>query len=482
MSKKYSKDNIPYEGDLQKAMAAQDREAIRFLMTIKSKSKSKGKSKAKKKDNTECIICFDKFNKSRRSKIECPSCREGCCQICFRKHLLSSSSTDPECVSCNHKLTLEFVSESTPKVFHNSEYRKKRANDLLSRERSLLPATQELVIEHIKKEKRNEKINKLRDEAAMLKNKIKEINKNIERLLEENQLSEYNKKKERKKFIMGCSVPDCRGFLSQNWKCGICNTYICSTCRVPKEDNHVCNDNDIATAKMLSEETKPCPSCAVPIFKIMGCDQMWCTNCNTPFCWKTGRLVTGVIHNPHFYEWQRENNGGVAPRRNGELRYNCGGLPSPYRLAVTIRNRNNHKNRFFSSGWEDCHRSVGHVTDLVLPRYPAQLDIEDHSDLRIKFLLKEISEKEWISHLQRRQKKVEKNQEIHNVLNMYVVTLTDIFQRFMETHFDILKEINAVRDYVNNQLRKISKRYNNSVPFIQKSNGLNDWEIAFKKF
>ena len=35
MSAVYDENNIPYEGDLRKAMAAKDRQAIRFLMQRK---------------------------------------------------------------------------------------------------------------------------------------------------------------------------------------------------------------------------------------------------------------------------------------------------------------------------------------------------------------------------------------------------------------------------------------------------------------
>ena len=467
MSTKYSEQNMPYEGDLNKAMAAQDREAIRFLMTRKPVVQD---AKTKETDtDEECMICMDPFNKGRRRRIECPGCQKGCCASCFRQHLLLSSSTDPECAGCKHKLSLEFVAENTPKVFHNTEYRKKRARDLLSQERSLLPATQLLVVDERERKQRQEQIWEIMDEAKYLRFRLKEIQGEIAELQSRTHEGK-EEKKERKKFIMGCPVPECRGFLSQGWKCGTCGTHVCSKCRVPKEgkndDEHVCKENDVATAKLLSKETKPCPSCAVPIFKISGCDQMWCIECKTPFSWKTGMPVTGVIHNPHFYQWQRANNGGVAPRR-GE-RYDCGGMPWIRTLRYIMRERG-----YNFPNWEECHRSVGHVRGHVMPRYPQRVGVEDHGDLRLKFLLKDIDEDEWLTQLRRRQKKVEKNQEVHNILDMYVVTLTDLFQRFATDHFDIREEAAALRKYVNNQLENISRRYNNVVPFIVK-----DWSIG----
>ena len=466
----YNEDNIPYDGDLQKAMAAQDRPAIRFLLQRKPVVNTLPNSKKK---NKVCIICMEKFNKGRRSCIECPNCSKGCCQTCFRRHLLTSSSTEPECANCQHKFSLEFVASHTPKVFHNSEYRTKRARDLMSRERSLLPDTQLLVIDAMERRKREEQICELMDEAKYLRERLREIRTEIINL-EARTREGTQDKTERKKFVMGCPVEDCRGFLSQSWKCGTCATHVCSKCRVPKlcknDETHVCKKEDIATAEMLSKDTKPCPSCAIPIFKISGCDQMWCVECHTPFSWNTGRLVSGVIHNPHFYQYQRSQNGGVAPRRGGD-RYNCGGLPWVRAVREVIQQRGYH----FPT-WYDCHRSIGHIRAVVLPRYPARLDMEDNSDLRIKFLLKDIDEHEWLHHLQRRQKKIEKNQEVHNILDMYLVTLTDLFQRFMFQELNLLSEANTLREYVNTELKKVSGRYSNVVPIINQ-----DWEIGMWK-
>ena len=72
-------------------------------------------------------------------------------------------------------------------------------------------------------------------------------------------------------FIKKCSDPECRGFLSTRWKCGMCQKSTCSDCHELKSDDHTCNPDTLATAKLLSMDTKACPKCQTNIFKIDGC-------------------------------------------------------------------------------------------------------------------------------------------------------------------------------------------------------------------
>jgi hypothetical protein len=814
-----------------------------------------------------CNICCENINKSTRREVKCPYCDFITCLLCFRRYLMESSKP-PDCMACHHEFSLDFVSTVTPKTFYNGEYRKKRAVDLLSQERSLLPATQHLVEDRMAKMQRENEIAELMDEEQYLRFRLHEIRDRVRELRHAPIEGEPGvvEKKERNKFIMGCPNGECRGFLSQAWKCGTCGVYACSKCREVKngrdDETHECDKDTLATVELLKSDTKPCPKCATPIFYISGCDQMWCqhedtivwlwngtkkkardvvtgdlligedgtprkvgemthghadmyevqqrfgenykvigrhlltlenekniidisvedymnlkrkrgyhrvasniiqwekqyvpldpyilgmwlgdgttrgdgfasndpiliqewvnwcirndcevvhvsmfgytirnsgqgdrvavgynnnatcvgcaaegkpaltcaskkelekmiqyephnnalhnilewrvslpscdvierrgkarstnifksllqecgvlnnkhiplsyisndqqtrfqllaglidtdgnvnkkafrfsqsidrsklcysmidiahslgfattvkihspgtvtfprgksytckdqikvrimgntsiiptrlkkitqqscypsstinvipagcgrfvgwevsgsssryllgdgtvthncTQCRTPFSWKTGQIVTGVIHNPHFYMWQREKNGGVAPRVPGDEpcgRGGCGELPWPETLEHIMRQR---KQTF--KNMDNCHRLVGHMRGVVIPRYPARIGMEDNTDLRVKFLTNEIDEKKWVTTLKMRQKKAEKNRAVNQVLEMFVISLTDLFTTFVTGDTNALADdADALRSYANRELIKIGRSYNNKVPFVNK--------------
>lgn len=137
--------------------------------------------------------------------------------------------------------------------------------------------------------------------------------------------------KDIKKTIIKCPANDCVGFLN-NYKCIICNQITCNRCMCIHKNNvdtslnefensisngyefdnstsifneYGCRNDDIETIKLIRAETKKCPSCSSLIYRISGCNQMWCTLCHTGFNWISGKIETN-IHNPHYFEWLRD--------------------------------------------------------------------------------------------------------------------------------------------------------------------------------
>ena len=431
------------------------------VMNISSKSESK--------IPVDCTICTETV--SQRKIVECPFCKFQACGKCVETFLLGIDDDRPRCMNteCKKIWTYDFLSTNLSPSFYNKKYRDRRATLLYEREKSLLPGTQSLVAAEILRKKNVKNIANLHDENAMYKELIRSNDEKIRNL---HIASTYVHKKENDKrtFTRSCPVENCRGFLSTSLKCGICNGYACKDCHLPKDskndDDHKCDPDLVATVKLLANDTKPCPACSTPIYKIQGCDQMYCTQCHTPFSWDKGTIERGVIHNPHFYAFQAQQNGGIAPRRNAALR--CGGPPNIWEITYKLEAVGVHFHYYMNA-----HRLINHINIVELPTYPNTVGEMDNSSLRVKYLMNDITEKQWISKLKNKMKKQEKDSEIHMVLSMFTSTLCDLFGNIVSCEFKDVDEnivnIDMLREYTNKSLKKIGIHYDNIYPFISPS-------------
>ena len=415
--------------------------------------------------NESCIICTEFIKKNK--KVSCSYCNFDCCLTCFRTFLMSSDSMFPICMnpSCKKELSLDFIASVTPNSFHNDEYRKKRTEMLLRREESVLPSRQYLVQIEIVKQKalkdRNEvleKIEKIKKELYILRNTSYSLNRIISGNYEETITDEKTS------FVKNCPVNDCRGFLSSQWKCGICQLYVCKECHVIKEtrndEEHVCNQELVDSIIMIKKESKECPSCGIHISKIDGCDQMWCVSCKTPWSWKTGKIETGSVHNPHYYQWLRTNNNGNIPRENGDIP--CGGIP-------TITSISRKWTRLHKCLLPDVipivHRMYNHIRHYELPRYPMiRHNIDNNTDLSVSYMLKNITKEQWHNELKKREKRREKNCDFFYLFDMLSNAMYDLIIRFhastnIEESIDICEQFEKLRIYSNTNLDYISKKY-----------------------
>ncbi len=294
----------------------------------------------------DCAICCETFNQSTRKTITCnnPDCEIEVCKTCVRTYLLGNSN-DPHCMKCKTAWDQEFLISNLNRSFCKKDYKDHRMGMLLERELSKMPesmvaAEKQKTIDgmHVEIQDIDRDLNHFIKAVSALKEKKAKKQRDIWRL------QSGNVSMTKKKFIMPCSVTNCRGFLSSAYKCEICEIYTCPDCLVPIGENrinnqHVCDEKTKENAQFIKETCKACPGmCGEFIFKIDGCDQMWCTTCHTAFSWRTGEIERGVVHNPHYYA-ALQNGGGMVPRAPGDVV--CGGLPDfyheidrPYKKAV----------------------------------------------------------------------------------------------------------------------------------------------------
>ena len=112
------------------------------------------------------------------------------------------------------------------------------------------------------------------------------------------------------------------------------------------------------------------------------------------------------------------------------------------------------------------------INEDELPRYRTD-NVNDNQDLRVQFLMDKITEDDFKSTLQKREKKSIRCREIYDVLQMYVFTSIDLFNNLLmdlQTALSTFEEDTVtLRNFANIQFAKISKRYNCVVPLLTSS-------------
>ena len=475
---------------------------------------------------TDCAVCDEEFNKSTRSEIICRACETSCCKSCTR-HYVSTSIKDAHCMNCQANWDRGFLVDNLNKSFVDGKYTESRKAILFQREQARFPETMEYV-ERMKKriiyQEMNSKISELRTKYHKVNNIINTISKKSEThsLLEVfdkyfNKLKKYMTKikniefarntlkkeleeqgilKKRKvTFIHACPKEGCKGFLSTAWKCGLCENWTCPNCfelkGLQKDDPnnpHECKEENVKSAELIKKSTKNCPKCAVPIYKISGCDQMFCTECRIAFSWKTGEIDNGTIHNPHYFQIQRELEQTLNEQQRQALENNanrnlcgpCGddNMPNWYLYHGIIRKLKEDKvidNDQYMWAYR-LFRQVNHLNHAIMaPMRNTCRALQDQQELRAKYILSRIS-KEYF------EKELVENDSIFkrhiSCLQIYDLLIT-IFResinkmaqdRSAESVIESMTHIKKITDYANRELARLSYVYSKSIELFDFKN------------
>lgn len=270
-------------------------------------------------------------------------------------------------------------------------------------------------------------------------------------------------KKVARTFLKGCPVADCRGFLSTQWKCGLCETKVCKDCHEPTTEDHLCDPDKVKSVELIEKETRPCPKCASLIYKVSGCDQMFCTECQTPFSWKTGQIETGHIHNPHYFEWARKN-GTTIPRAGAGILV-CGMDNNAIREALFARTHwripdSDEKKQ--NDALRSRYQLIEHMRHRVIERRRMIDDIfteDSKRALRVQYLVKEITQEDWKKILQEKEHTLHRERSRYQLLEMYVNACYDIMNTFLaSTSLDVLTQLNALLVFTMDQYDSMNKR------------------------
>ena len=412
-----------------------------------------------------CSVCCEKFNKSTRREILCENkkCNYSACFECTKTYLLDKSYQEPHCMSCKNVWSLSILVDKLSKHFIKTEYRKMREKVLFEEEKTFLPELQDEAERRIKIERIKGWMNYYREQIDLNDKKEDQLvstqrEKHRELREKEGKMITIWKNLEqkpvdtiKKSFIMKCIIENCRGFLSKEYKCGICNIKVCKDCHNVIDDEHKCNKDDIETVKELQKTTKPCPKCHTRIYKIDGCDQMFCIQCHTPFSWTSGEVATGVIHNPHYFEMLR--NGKIIDQRHQQHQGECGPIPNFNVISRYLIDKDQNHSNFLTTYYQ---RFI-HYRHIVLPQFLQRIDSTED---RIKYLMGQYDEEKFKQKVYVINQTNLRKREEQQIMETFVSIGEELYRtlRFDNT-IDIIKQIYSLIIITSNSIIDLDNKY-----------------------
>jgi len=480
--------------------------------------------KSLKPDILSCLICDNTFNKYSHSVVPCEYCEFIACRTCYEKYLNNEGIA--KCMNkditngvfvCDVVWSRRHLSKNMSKSFMMKDYKEMQEKILFDTQRALLPATIEFVKIDIAEENRVQELYDIKEELTRLETNKNALNLRLSEIMNNTEIIIPIKICLKQSFIRSCPSEDCRGFLNAAFVCDLCLKQTCISCHENIIDTqlHHCDPGLVATAKLIGKDTKPCPNCHEGIFKIDGCDQMFCTGCNTAFSWKTGNIEQRLIHNPHYFEWMRQNHINIPRTEDNTAPGQC---PDPDLTNVDMH--------VIQSGIKECEiwvnslsqnakfnndvlqmqridcleqrltevgsnifglmQARGHLLQDESVKFVPNTTIAKELEfrkLRVKYLRNFISESTFTTIIQRRAKDDNKRTELTNIIALYHSVTNDILKRlvgpvkrmmsvwqihsdgvdmatkFVETVEGIWNECLVIEKDVNEMLVEIGKSY-----------------------
>lgn len=466
----------------------------------------------------ECPICVDRCNVS--NIVTCPSCEHKACKRCYKTYILNSERDAITCMNCNIMFNRSTILSLFGKNFLTKTFLDHQKEVQFKQNQTMFPDVLPIVENELECRKLKNKIQtleneifdilspfrrqiqeieeKMQDAISHLEIQKKNLTKNYDELKNNANNHRTNNNKIINNYTRPCLNQECKGYLNDQYKCGLCKTAFCQDCyeQIHTGVEHECDPNLIENVKLMKKDTKNCPSCGTGIYKIDGCNQMFCTTCHTAFNWKTGLVDKGVIHNPHYYEYLRETRDVMptidqiaeeAAAAGGENNV-CFDRPriiNIFRGCIYKHNKTGF-NRY-TNCMIDLVRIPDHIDDIIIElNRNIDASYDNQRNNRIKFLLDDITRQQFDTEISKDIKKIQLNQEIILLIetirdvsrDSIIRTSEEIREMFrsdiseeelknvIHMMFGCIKEIQGIFTYGNNAFQNLRNCYQSKRTFV----------------
>jgi hypothetical protein len=489
-----------------------------IVIATKQKKRVVTTAKSTKSTTTTCCdICTETLNRKTHRAITCPrfACRKVACSTCIEDYLLSQN--EAQCMFCRTAFDPLWLREQMTDAFMNNRYKLHKQRKLFEFEQSLFPTTMPILDLHREVSQTNDELALMRTQLHDLKQKVYRKTTQLYRL--QNRLDRAmetggvnmeetvdagasSEEEEKVHYRRKCAQDECPGYIhSRTGHCGSCNRHTCVKCNVglpvgrddegkevfDTRSDHQCNPDDVATWTFIKSSSKACPGCGTMINKSVGCNQMWCTQCHTPFDYVTGRRVEGAIHNPEYYNWlfngggaaavQAEGGNGAAAR-DAEALCNPDRLPSNHRVLRVLQSKTRGGENV--AGTYDVRitsalRHFLHLQEVEIPVF--QRGVGDNRGLRAKniklrldYLCKKITKDFFQTKIQRNDKAHQKTQEHNRIIETLVLLVSGSFNQFVTdpaiTKHMLLVDLYRIQTLANEGIRRINSIFKSHLRYL----------------
>ena len=278
--------------------------------------------------------------------------------------------------------------------------------------------------------------------------------------------------------LVHCTKQGCHGTLNTDgdsavFMCQTCHTRTCVRCGELYQDDHACDENVVASREAITRDCKACVRCHAPSFRIEGCPTMWCPHCHTFWNWDTERIIETRGPQPHNPDHRAFLMQGTSMREIDDIP--CGGIPEGIFVnRAFVRQSLGMSFRLsLVSVLIDALQCLD-VAQRLRHRYPQRwTPHEEFRPVRLSFILGDVTHTYYESTLERMERTFEFRKEIGTVLEWFVFSGADVFQRFcadtdaiLDTHASLL----ALRKLADERLEQVGLLFKRKAPRL-----LSDW-------
>jgi len=246
--------------------------------------------------------------------------------------------------------------------------------------------------------------------------------------------------------IIQCQNKECDNFLNNKYYCDLCKFYTCNKCKEIYKNKHICDDDIIKTMKLIKNTTSICPVCKIRVNKVSGCNDMFCTNCNNFFCYRTGKLLSGKRHNPEYTDY-------LNKLRDND-KYDNDECQSMNQIVTRFINNSTSKNKFF---YEECVNHIGHI-EQYFENNINRLTATDKNVIKIslKYINNETSINKYKTFLMRYKKRIDELYSCKILLDNFVMNL---YNKLITVSDDLSYDINDFMYFISCEMYLLNSKF-----------------------